>query len=70
MEKYQPIDFPGKKDGNRSMVENLLKRIERMLRQMHCTPEENLECATSLLHDEAYQWWDSVTRTAPPKRVS
>ena len=25
---------------------------------------------TSLLQDEAYQWWVSVTRTAPPERVT
>ena len=37
---------------------------------MHCTPEENLECATSLLQDEAYQWWLSVTRTAPPEGIT
>ena len=41
-----------------------------MLVQMHCTTEEKLECATSLLQDEAYQWWVSVTRTAPPKKVT
>ena len=37
---------------------------------MHCTEEENLECATSLLLDEAYQWWVSMTRTAPPESVT
>ena len=37
---------------------------------MYCTPEENLECATSLLQDEAYQWWLSVTRTAPPEGIT
>ena len=41
-----------------------------MLVQMHCTPDESLECATSLLQDEAYQMWVSVTRTAPSKRVT
>ena len=35
-----------------------------------CTAEEKLECATSLLEDEAYQWWVSVTRTAPPEKVT
>ena len=49
MEKYQPMDFLGKKDDEPSMAENWLERTERVLRQMHCTPEENLECATSLL---------------------
>ena len=37
---------------------------------MHYTEEENLECATSLLLDEAYQWWVSMTRTAPPESVT
>ena len=37
---------------------------------MHCTSKENLECATSLLQDEAYQWWVSVTRTAPSESVT
>ena len=41
-----------------------------MLRQMHCTPKENSEFATSLLHDEAYQWWVSMIRTAPPESVT
>ena len=51
------------------MAENWLERTERMLRQMHCTPEENLESAITLLQNDAYQWWVSVTRTAPPESV-
>ena len=70
MAKYRPIDFLGKKDDGPSMVENWLERIERMLQQMHCTPKENLECATSSLQDEAYQWWVSVTRIAPSESVT
>ena len=70
MEKYRPMDFLGKKDDEPSMAENWLERTKRMLRQMHCTPVENLECATSLLQDEAYQWWVFVTRTAPPESVA
>ena len=38
--------------------------------QMHCTPDESLECETSLLQDEAYQWWVSVTRTAPLETIT
>ena len=64
------MDFLGKKDDEPSMEENWLERTERMLRQMHCTPEENLECATSLPQDEAYQWWLSVTNTAPSEGIT
>ena len=70
MTRYRPIDFLGKKEDEPSMAENWLERTERMLVQMHCTAEEKLECATSLLQDEAYQWWVSVTRIAPPERVT
>ena len=41
-----------------------------MLVQMHCTVEEKLECAISLLQDEAYHWWVSVIRTAPLESVT
>ena len=64
------MDFLGKKDDEPFMAENRLKRTERMLWQMHCTPEENLECATFLLQDKAYQWWLSVTRTAPLEGIT
>ena len=52
MARYRPIDFIGKKDDEPSMAENWLERTERMLRQMHCTLEENLECAIALLQDD------------------
>ena len=70
MIKYRPMDFLGKKDDEPSMAENWLKRTERMLQQMHCIPEENLECVTYLLQDEAYQWCLFVTRTAPPEGIT
>ena len=41
-----------------------------MLVQMHCTPDESLECETSLLQDEAYQWWVFVTRIASLETVT
>ena len=52
MARYRPIDFLGKKDDEPSMAENWLERTKRMLRQMHCTLEENLECAIALLQDD------------------
>ena len=70
MARYRPIDFMGKKDDEPAMEENWLKRTERMMVQMHCTTEEKLECAISLLQEEAYHWWVSVIRTAPPESVT
>ncbi|XP_058008742.1 uncharacterized protein LOC131183036 [Hevea brasiliensis] len=33
-----------------------------MLKQLHYTPEQQLECALSSLQEKAYQWWDIVSR--------
>ena len=60
----------GKKDYEPALAENGLERTKRMLVQMHCIAGEKFQCETSLLQDEAYQWWVSVTRTAPPERVT
>ena len=49
MARYRPVDFLGRKEDEPYMAENWLERTERMLVQMHCTPDESLECATSLL---------------------
>ena len=70
MARYRPIDFMGKKDDEPATAENWLERTERMLVQMHCTTEEKLECAISLLQEEAYHWWVSVIRTASPESVT
>ena len=70
MARYRPVDFLGRKEDEPSMAENWLERTERMLVQMHCTLDESLECATALLQDEAYQWWVSKTRTAPPGSIT
>ena len=70
MARYRPVDFMGRKEDEPSMAENWLERTERLLVQMHCTPDESLECATAPLQDEAYQWWVSVTRTAPPESIT
>ena len=55
MARYRLIDFLGRKEDEPLMAENWLERTERMLVQMHCTPDDSLECATSLLQEEAYQ---------------
>ena len=70
MARDRSIDFMGRKDDKPAMVENWLEMTERMLVQMHCTTKEKLECAISLLQDEAYNWWVSVIRTAPLESVT
>ena len=70
MARYRPVDFLGRKEDEPSMAENWIERTKRMLAQMHCTSDESLECATTLLQDEAYSWWVSVTRTVPTESIT
>ena len=43
MTRYRPIDFLEKKDNEPFMEKNWHEITKRMLQQLHCTPEENLE---------------------------
>ncbi|KAL5837740.1 hypothetical protein ACOSQ3_014909 [Xanthoceras sorbifolium] len=52
--KYKRTDFHGRKYEDASAAEYWFERTERILEQMHCTPEEKLECAVSLLQEDAY----------------
>ncbi|KAL5816917.1 hypothetical protein ACOSQ3_025295 [Xanthoceras sorbifolium] len=61
--KYRPTDFHGRKDEDASAAEYWFERTDIILEQMHCTPEERLECAVSLLQEDAYQWWTSIIQT-------
>ncbi|KAL5843517.1 hypothetical protein ACOSQ4_009475 [Xanthoceras sorbifolium] len=61
--RYKPIDFHGRKDEDASAAEYWFERTDRILQQMHCTPEERLECAVSLLQEDAYQWWTSIIQS-------
>ncbi|KAL5818356.1 hypothetical protein ACOSQ3_022244 [Xanthoceras sorbifolium] len=65
--KYRPTDFHGRKDEDTSAAEYWFERTDRILEQMHCTPEERLECAVSLLQEDAYQWWTSIIQTVRPE---
>ncbi|KAL5767474.1 hypothetical protein ACOSQ2_014257 [Xanthoceras sorbifolium] len=65
--KHRPTDFHGKKDEDASAAEHWFERTNRILEQMHCTPEERLECAVSLLQEDAYQWWTSIIQTVRPE---
>ncbi len=42
------------------VTEYWIERMERIMEQLHCTDEEKLVCAVSLLQESAYQWWTTV----------
>ncbi|KAL5816180.1 hypothetical protein ACOSQ3_024558 [Xanthoceras sorbifolium] len=65
--KYRPTDFHGKRDEDASTAEYWFEGTERILQQLHCMPEESLECAVSLLQEDAYQWWTSIVQIVRPE---
>ncbi|KAL5756115.1 hypothetical protein ACOSQ2_020861 [Xanthoceras sorbifolium] len=65
--KYRPTDFHGRKDEDVSAAEYWFERTDRILEQMHCTSEERLKCAVSLLQEDAYQWWTSIIQSVRPE---
>ncbi len=60
----------GKKEDDSVTAENWLDRTIRVLKQLHCTPEQNLEGVVSLLHDNAYQWLDTVSSEVHPEKIT
>ncbi|XP_058008048.1 uncharacterized protein LOC131182523 [Hevea brasiliensis] len=68
--KYGAVDFNGRKEDDSAAAKYWLERTERVLQQLHCTPEQSLECAVSLLQEAAYRWWDVVTKVVPPTDIT
>ncbi|KAL5836129.1 hypothetical protein ACOSQ4_015626 [Xanthoceras sorbifolium] len=52
--KHRPTDFHGRKDEDASAAEHWFERTNRILEQMHCTPEERLECAVAAFEFEDF----------------
>lgn len=61
LSKHRPVDFSGRKEDDAASAEAWLERMERTFRQMQCTPAECLECIVTLLQEDAYHWWTSIS---------
>ncbi|KAG8649752.1 hypothetical protein MANES_08G134411v8 [Manihot esculenta] len=68
LRKYGATDFRGKKEDDPSAAEFWLESTERVLQQLQCSPVDSLMCAVSLLKDEAYRWWTTLTQMVRPER--
>ena len=68
--KYGAKDFKGQLTDDSPAAEYWLERTERIMEQIHCTEEEKLECAVSLLQESAYQWWTTVRSRVDGEMIS
>ncbi|XP_040972721.1 uncharacterized protein [Gossypium hirsutum] len=69
LRKYGAIEFMGLKGIDPSSAEAWLKSTNRVLQQLGCTPGECVTFAVSLLEEEAYLWWQTVTRHVSADRI-
>ena len=51
-------------------AEKWLKRTERVLNMMQCTPDEKFYYVVSLLQGNAYDWWETVPNATVQPRTS
>ena len=40
-----------------------LEKLQRILEEVRCPPNQRVSCAVSLLQSEAYDWWKLVLRS-------
>ncbi len=41
-------------------VEQWLERMERVFKKLHCIDDLKFEYSISLLHGDAYEWWNTI----------
>ena len=44
-------------------AEYWLEKLQRVLEEVRCPPDQRVLCAVSLLQSEAYDWWKSVLKS-------
>ncbi|KAL4279955.1 hypothetical protein GQ457_03G024800 [Hibiscus cannabinus] len=69
--QHRAYTFMGKDDENPEVVEYWLDHTLKILnKQLQCSDEHKLECALALISDEAHQWWETITLTAPAEAIT
>ena len=56
MRRHGAEEFHGKSLEESDKVEFWLERLQRVLEEVRCPPEQRVACAVSLLQSEAYDW--------------
>ena len=56
-------EFHGSRMEESEKAEFWLEKLERVLEEVRCPPDQRASCAVSLLQDEAYDWWKLVLKS-------
>ncbi|KAA3470610.1 zf-CCHC domain-containing protein/RVP_2 domain-containing protein [Gossypium australe] len=64
------IQFSGKVEDNPKKAEFWLENTIKVFDELSCFSNECLKCVVSLLKDETYQWWNTLTAIIPKDHLS
>ncbi|XP_016730545.1 uncharacterized protein [Gossypium hirsutum] len=70
LRKFRAEEFRGRSNDDPVKAEYWLKSLERVFKQMMCSPEDYLRCAVSLLKEEAYSWWETIEAVVPADKLT
>ena len=56
-------EFDGSSMEESEKAEFWLEKLERVLEEVRCPPDQRASCAVSLLQGEAYDWWKLVLKS-------
>ena len=56
-------EFHGSSMEESEKAEFWLEKLERVLEEVRCPPDQRVSCAVSLLQSEAYDWWKLALRS-------
>ena len=56
-------EFHGSSMKESEKAEFWLEKLERVLEEVRCPPDQRASCAVSLLQGEAYDWWKPVLKS-------
>ena len=57
-------EFHGTNMEESDKVEFWLEKLQRILEEVRCPPNQRVSCAVSLLQSEAYDWWKLALRSS------
>ena len=61
--RHREEEFHGSSMEESEKAEFWLEKLERVLEEIKCPPDQRASCAVSLLQGEAYDWWKLVLKS-------
>ena len=63
VKRHGAEEFHGSSMEESEKAELWLEKLERVLEEVRCPPDQRVSCAVSLLQSEAYDWWKLALRS-------